>query len=152
MIKIDDVPQDVLWVWGIQIADRPIGLDTLNKIKVIIKANPKYFPWETKYDSIPKEVHDAYWKEKNHEADKRWAEYVEGKEQDGGFIGLIPSLMKMDEIAHEPIPAPAMSLSEVFSNLLKQQEDQRKLQLKEDKKNKSIWDKYYKPYGLEYRK
>jgi hypothetical protein len=151
MIKIDDAPQDVFWVLAIQIADRPIGLDTLNKIKVIIKANPKYFPWETKYDSIPQEVHDAYWKEKHDESDKQWAEYVNGKEQDGGFIGLIPTLMQMDAQPSYP-PSPEKSLSDIFNDLFKQQEDERKRKSEEDKKNKALWDRHYKPYGLEYRK
>ena len=36
--------------------------------------------------------------------------------------------------------------------LAKQEDDKRKRQQEQDENNKALWDKYYKTYGLEYRK
>lgn len=147
MIKAEDIPQDVQWVWAIQAAGRPVGLDMLSKIHAIIREHPTYFPWETKYDSIPKEVHDAYWSEKSAWMDEMWQ-----SKRDSGYQGLIPTIMQMDEIAHEPPATPQVSLSEMLDNLLKRQEDEYKRQKEENAKNKTLWDKHYGPYKLEYRK
>lgn len=150
MIKYEDIPQDVQWVWTIQWCGHPVGLDTIEKADEIIKANPKYFPWETKYHSIPKEVHDAYWKEKSHVWDMAWQE-----KRDAGYKGLIPTIMEMGENYPTPedtMKMPQKSLSEIMGDLFKMEDDKRKRQYEEDEKNKALWDKHYQPYGLEYRK
>lgn len=148
--NIYDIPEDVFWVWNIQLSRFLVGIDTWDKANEIIKANPKYFPWETKYHSLPKEVHDAYWNEKNTEADKKWSEYLKDQEQNGDFIGLLPTIMSMDKVKEYP-PEPPKSLSEIFRDLFKQQDDERKRREQEDARNKALWDKYYISYGLEYR-
>lgn len=147
MIKIEDIPEDVWWVWTIQWCGYPVGLDTWEKAKAIMKANPDYFPWETKYDSIPQHVHDAYFKEKN-----AWMTKLYKETRPESFIGIIPSIMKMDEAMKEYQPEPPKSLSEMLRDLAKMEDDKRRREEEEYAKNKSIWDKHYKPYGLEYRK
>lgn len=147
MIKTDDIPQDVQWVWAMQWIKHPVGLDTLSKMHAIISAHPIYFPWETKYDSIPKEVHDAYYKEKNEDWNRQFQE-----KRDGGYKGLIPTLVEMSEVSPESTSIPQKSLSEMIADLFKQQEEERKAQDEKNEKDKALWDKYYKPYGLEYRK
>jgi hypothetical protein len=150
MFNVNDMPEDVAWVWAIQMVDRPVGFDTLTEMKAIIKANPKYFPWETKYASIPQSVHDAYWEEKNIGVRKLWDETFTHTPEDGGFIGIIPTIMKMAEAP--PIPQQERSWTELFNTLLKEEQDKRESEKATLKKEKSLWDKHYKPYGLEYRK
>jgi hypothetical protein len=52
--KIEDVPKDVLWVWGIQIAcemaKTGVGIETLNKCKSIMNDYPQWFPPDTKQE------------------------------------------------------------------------------------------------------
>lgn len=147
MIKAEDIPEDVFWVWNIQHLPYPIDLDTYDKMQIIIRANPKYFPWETKYDSIPQHVHDAYFKEKNAEWDKIWEE-----KKEGGFKGIIPTLLEMNEMVPDSISTPEKSLTEIIADAFKRQDEQRKAEEEKYKQDKALWDKHYKPYGLEYRK
>lgn len=53
-----ETPLEVVWVWAV--SGNPMGQETYDKIRKIIKKYPEWFPWETKYNSIPQEVHDAY--------------------------------------------------------------------------------------------
>lgn len=147
MIKLEDIPEDVYWVWSIQWCGIPVGLDTWDKADAIIKANPQYFPWETKYNSIPKDVHDAYYKEKNVWMDDLWTQTSYEN-----YTGIMPTITKMDEELKEAIHESPKSLSKIFHDLFKMEDDKRRRRDEEDAKNKALWDKHYKPYGLEYRK
>jgi hypothetical protein len=147
-MKEQDIPQEVWWVWAIQWSRKAVGLQTLEDVKHVIRKYPQHFPWETKYNSIPQEVHDAYYKEKH-----PWVEDdIWSRPDDESYIGLIPTLMKMNEIIKEQPPEPEKSISEMFADLFKMEEDKRRRQKEEDENNKALWDKHYKPYGLEYRK
>lgn len=64
---LQDTPNEVLWVL---LSPKMVGSDTYEEIERIIAKYPEYFPWETKYNSIPKEVHEAYIKEKYPDRDK----------------------------------------------------------------------------------
>lgn len=149
ILEIQDVPADVQMVWAHQYSKMPIGLDTLNRMKEIIRANPEYFPWETKYDSIPQEVHDAYRKEKNAEFDKIWKEFASHNEK---YIGIIPSMLKAGEHIPEIMQVPEKSISEIMSDLFKMEDYKRQQKRKQHEEDKALWDKYYKAYQLEYRK
>jgi hypothetical protein len=139
-MNIDDVPADVQRVWVFQQYGGAVGIETWEEAESIIKANPKYFPWETKYQSIPKEIHDAYWKEKQDGYDDLWA----AKD----YKGIIPALMEPNEAA----PAPLKPFMEAMVDMFKAQEDRRKRDIEYYEKEKSLWDKYYNPFGLEFRK
>lgn len=146
-MNAEDIPEEVRRVWVYQYCGHAVGIDTWNEINAVIKAYPEYFPWETKYNSIPQSVHDAYNKEKY-----AWMDKLYQKPHPEGYIGLIPTIMQMDEVLKEAPPEPQMTIHEIFIMLSKQEDDKRKRQQEQDENNKALWDKHYKTYGLEYRK
>ena len=145
-MKEQDVPQEVWWVWALRNCGC-YGLGDIEKMESIIRRYPKYFPWETKYNSIPQKIHDAYRKEKN-----AWFDELYKETHGEDYIGIIPTIMKMGEVQEGKPLEPPKSISEILQEAFQKQEYERKQQNAEYAKNKAIWDKHYKPYGLEYRK
>lgn len=152
-----DMPNEVFWAKTVGMQPdgsggwiRMIGMSILEKIKEIQKKYPDWFPWETKYDSIPKEVHDAYYNEIN-------PPIQEDQEQiqcSGG--GILEEIKKMPELSFEydPHKVTMDDLTQAIKMLNEEQEAQieRCKQLKARKaKEKKIWDKHYGKYGIEYR-
>lgn len=66
-----DIPSEVLWVFALQYSCTPVGTSVFEECERIIAKYPEFFPWETKYNSIPQEVHDAYRIENNGGVDFR---------------------------------------------------------------------------------
>ncbi len=151
-MNIDKVPSEVAWVMAIQYYGEPIGLDTWKEIQAIIDKYPDYFPWEHKYKSIPQEVHDAYRKETDPTWGMTFEEYFQNAHtSDGSFKGLIPLIQ---EKLYHPIPdepITVMSITQIFENLSKQEDDRVKREKERLGKDKAIWDKHYKQYDLQYR-
>lgn len=127
-----DIPTEVLWV---HLLPPMVGSDTYNEAERIIAKYPKYFPWETKYNSIPSEVHLAYRREKYPGFDKPIVCSGEGL------------LSKIDN---------EVFMYKEYTNeeIIKWFEDLRKIDESEKikkQKDKELWDKYYGKYNLEYR-
>ena len=59
MIPEKDIPSEVyeaMCIGSLSI----VGMELYNRYQEIVKKYPEHFPWETKYNSIPSEVHEAY--------------------------------------------------------------------------------------------
>lgn len=128
-----NIPNEVVWVYIIQWGKQAVGSNTYEEMERIIEKYPKYFPWEHKYKSIPKEIHEAYRREKNPDRDKPIVCSGEG------LLAQIKTskVMKPSEL----------NIEKFFKDL---EDDYKKEQEKKDK-NKVLWDKYYSKYDLEYR-
>lgn len=135
----DDVPLEVWEVWAIQLVGQPVGMKTWNRCNETIKRYPEYFPWEYKYDKIPKEVHQAYDREAHPERYEPLN--LENREW---FTGIIPNIPP-------PEPQPERTISEMFSLLVKQEREAEDRKRAEKKKAKAIWNKHYYKYDLEFR-
>ena len=136
----DEMPKEVQLVLAIQYHNQPVGLDTLKMIDDVMSRNPKYFPWEIKYKSIPREVHEAFRNEcyppKNWEANIPYGE------------GIFAEINKYN-LSQSPITEE--SLAEMFK-LMKESENNRHREEKAEKlRVMKIWDKHYKKYNLEFK-
>jgi len=62
--ELKDAPSEVQYLYMCSVMNHPIGSSIYEET---IKKHPEYFPDEIehrkKWEAIPKEVHDAYWKE-----------------------------------------------------------------------------------------
>jgi len=130
----DNIPKEVVEAMGIRMS-RFVGKALMDRYQDIVARYPKWFPWETKYRSVPQEVHDAYWKEKYPPLDFS----KPGK-------GLWEQINKKPKKTKK-----TQSLTEMLEELSKIEEKRRKKEIARKKKDKKLWDKYYKPYKLEYR-
>lgn len=135
-MKFEDIPNEVLWVLALP---RLVGSDTYKKAEEIIAKYPEYFPWETKYNSIPFEVHKAYNKEKYPDRDKP---IPTGE-------GLIAE-MKKSEIKHYN-DYLGKSFQEIWDDLLNMEHQIRVKEAKRYKEAKKLWDKHYKKYNLKFK-
>ena len=110
-----------------------MGLEMYRKCKAIEEKYPEWFPWEHKYKSIPQEVHDAYNKEK------------EGVQQKEKTIST-----PLTTTAKEDLPLGQM-LFNALKEAIELENKQREMAAEQRKKDKVLWDKHYKKYGLEFR-
>lgn len=136
MISPKDIPNEVLWVLTLP---RCVGSDTYRRVEEIIAKYPEYFPWETKYNSIPKEVHQAYIKEKYPDRDKP----ISCGE------GLIAEMRKSEVKYYNDYLGK--SFQELWDDLLNMEQQIRVKEAERYKKDKKLWDKHYKKYKLEFR-
>lgn len=143
MIEAKDIPQDVLFVWGIEYARQPVGITMWNEIKAIKNKYPEWFTWDAAYDKIPQWIHDAY---------RREAYSFEMKpiKQNEGCVGIIPTLLAEPEIV-DRATGKTMSIVEMFAKLFENDRKERERREVERIERKRIWDKHYSKYGLEYR-
>ena len=138
-MNLQDIPNEVLWVYYIEKYVHYVGSDTYDKATEIIAKYPEYFPWETKYNSIPKEVHEAYIKEKYPDRDKP---IPVGE-------GLIAEMKKSKVKYYNDYLGK--SFDELWQDLLNIEQQIRVKEAERYKKAKKLWDKHYKKYNLEYR-
>lgn len=138
MISPKDIPNEVLWVLTLP---RCVGSDTYRRVEEIIAKYPEYFPWETKYNSIPKEVHQAYIKEKYPDRDEPIVCTNDGE-------GLYSKIKSEPFIYREYTPK---EIGECFKQLDIITANARNAAIVQRKKDKKLWDKHYKKYNLEYR-
>ncbi len=138
---LNNIPNEVLWASGIIFINHGIGIDTYEKIEEIIAKYPEYFPWETKYNSIPKEVHESYIKEKYPDRDKPIVCTNNGE-------GLYSKIKNESFIYREYTPEEVGEWFRQLEATIVKERNEVVLQRKKDKK---LWDKHYKKYNLEYR-
>lgn len=147
--RLDDMPQEVYWAkfigtrWDGRQFIQMVGTDQHNKIREIQKKYPEWFPWETEYDKIPQEVHEAYKREAYpylYEAIDVGA-FAEDKKD------TPPT--EWETQTYEPFTYESFTkfVEEMYNNM-----NEKEHKIKEGKaKAKKLWDKHYKKYGLEYR-
>jgi hypothetical protein len=135
----EEVPDEVWEVWARQMSGIPVGIKEHNRMYEVINRNPKHFQWEHKYASIPKEIHKAYLEE---------SQTITDNPDD--FTGrLEPTVSRAafslnNPLTEEQFIAMWEEISVVAAERLREKE---RLELLD----KGLWDKHYKPYGLEYR-
>jgi len=124
--ELEEVPVVVQYIWVMGASNTPIGSSIYNKA---IKEYPQYFPEEVeherKWSLIPKEVHEAYFKE-CHELDK--VIYKDVPHQGKGIMFFVNN-PKADKEHHT-----------AWTEADKESESLRK----------KLHDKYYLKYGIEY--
>lgn len=147
------IPDEVLAAWLIS-QNRFLGSESVSMLEATITKYPEYFPWEIKYRSIPKEVHDAY----NREANGEWFEFkankgtpaiLTGQQYHDANMGLIQYVEKKGMVAYSSLKNFTMNDMLEWVRRMDKADDEKRKRLKAEI---SIWDKHYKPYGLEYRK
>lgn len=118
-----------------------MGLLSYNFCKEIERKYPEEFPWQTLHDSIPKEVHEAYYTERH----ACFREMFERKQIDNS-PGIIPSIIQYKVGTNSP-----KSLNELIRQLFDMEDDIDAKNKADLQKDKELWDKHYKKYGLEFR-
>lgn len=147
--RLDDMPQEVYWAkfigahWDGREFIQMVGTDQYNKIRQIQKKYPEWFPWETKYDEIPEEVHEAY----KREAYPYLYEAID--------VGALTK-DKNDSTPVKPWTdtydgLTLETLNQFMDEMYNRMEEQERKRKEEKAKAKKLWDKHYKKYGLEYR-
>lgn len=152
-----DIPKEV-WEHIIMVNTSKglMGSEWYNKCLAIEDKYPDWFPWEAKYKSIPDEVHDAYRREKNPDFFLSFVEYQ--KKHGSSNKGILHAIRESHERSVERAiqinkePFKESSIADLFKKLIEDKKENLRLQDEKDKKDKALWDKHYKKYGLEHRK
>lgn len=144
--NLEKVPKEILEYWRIMaITGGMMGRDMYRRCQEIIDNNPLWFVWEHKYKSVPQEVHNAYKKETR---SGEWFS-IDTDIKKESFIGLIPTLKNRGTVYNYP---SEKSLEELLTEFGETYSKEQKRKFEQGKKDKALWDKYYKKYNLEYRK
>jgi hypothetical protein len=147
-MKTNNIPNEVAWVLCVQMGQIPLGRDGYEKAQSIIEKYPEHFPWEHKYKSIPKEVHEAFEAECYPERGKSVESLFDDLEVGDSLreqvknqksAGVIPTKLTKDDFVR--------MLDEMEEAERKRKEEERA----EEVRVKKIWDKHYKRYNLKYR-
>ncbi len=144
MVK-KEIPSEVMWAGMIIYYNQPVGTTVYEKIKEIISKYPEHFPWETKYNNIPEDVHSAY----KLEAHGKLIDYLKmplfNETQSGEGVESQINKIQNPTCYKE---ATKQDFIDFMDLLTKKEEDERN----EDIRIRKIWNKHYKKYNLEYRK
>tara|TARA_R110000868_G_scaffold14426_4_gene67220 strand:+ start:31335 stop:31772 length:438 start_codon:yes stop_codon:yes gene_type:complete len=118
------------------------GEEQYKRINDTIKKYPEYFPWETKYNSISKEVHDKYKLAISQLHDTIYPKA--GKVND-----MIPGEGIFSYIRRQPVePLTEKTIKDAFKYMFVTLPKQQSLFETEKRR---IWNKFYKKYNLKYR-
>lgn len=145
--KLDDIPKEVLYIQMMEASPFPwyVGIDEYNRVEAIKKKYPEHFPWHAKYNSIPKEVHDAYRNEVNPGWNKPLVfddiPYGNGIEAQINECGNTPSSFELT----------TKDVANIFKDFIEASSKRDEEARKEKERIKKIWDKHYKKYNLSYR-
>lgn len=141
--SIDDLPPNVLMVMTIIDEGRLVGSKTYQLCIDTINKYPEYFPWEHKYNSIPKEVHESFLLE------------AFPKSIDNNFkpndskTGLFKQIKNIG-ITYNPLETKR-DFVDLLNNLMSDTIKNKKRKIESDKRLKKIWNKHYGKYQLEFR-
>ena len=147
-MKTNNIPHEVAWVLCVQMGQMPLGRDGYKKAQEIIEKYPEHFPWEHKYKSIPKEVHDAFESECYPER---------GKPIESIFDDLEEGLGLREQVKNQTCATaiPTKLTKDDFVRFLDEMEEAERKRKEEERAEeirvKNIWDKHYKKYNLKYR-
>lgn len=143
-----DIPAEVWQVQMLQIHKTLVSPATYKECLRIIEKYPECFPWEAKYRSIPKDVHDAYIKECMNEWMRPFIETQVGpypKFNDRTFKSMV-SVGAQKRENYESLDAV-----QEFKNFFENMNEQEEKRAKQEREARELWDKHYKKYGLNYR-
>lgn len=142
-----EIPFEVFHVKSILWTKQPVGMDMYNHCQEVINKYPEHFPWEHKYKKVPQEVHDAYQKEAYPE--KEELESIGIINCGEGLWSAIQKGQEQYEINKEK------NKDKTLEQLFQEWEDADNKRINEErlerKRIKTIWDKHYRKYGLEYK-
>ncbi len=148
----DEIPAEVWKVWAMQYSCSFVGLETLNEINDIIAKYPQHFPWETKYNSLPKEVHEAFRKEcypslyEPYEPFKyEGTSLIDDVKNGKGIIDI----SKPKNVTLKPFTAK--DFLESWEKMINDEQERKQKEFERKERIRKIWDKHYKQYGLECR-
>ena len=133
---------EVIWAYFMLKGRQPVGVKIHEQILDVVKKYPEHFPWESKYMSIPKEVHEAFYKECNPDWDKPVEVLNDGK-------GLMEHIREQGTTAYTS--SSNEDLARAFSDMVQWEENRRKEVDKREKEVRRIWKKHYKKYSLPYK-
>lgn len=140
--NIDDMPNDVFWVFALQISGTSVGLETYNKCVDIVKKYPNWFAWEHKYASIPQEVHDAYWEEIN----PKFKLSFESNNK-----GILEATQEGTISSDEFEKNKQKSVVQLFEELMASEYLNKENERKDRERRQAIWHKHYSKFNLEYK-
>lgn len=138
----EKIPDEVYFVWMIQLRNQGVGSEMLKKVNDIIERNPKYFEWEHKYNSIPKEVHEAFQRECYPNKFKtEW-------DSEGSCEGVYNKVIK-----NKPnyVGLDTMITKDRLMELWRKHEERENEKQKRDAEIRKIWHKHYGKYKLSFR-
>lgn len=144
--KIPDEAQRILLIEAFPERYGPwlVSSKEYDRILAVKRKYPHLFPWQAKYDSIPKEVHEAYHKDVLDESG--WGKDFKIKNVSHGD-GLLKSMVNTGaEKPKEPF-----DLRKAFNDLFEMEERREKEAEERRKKDEALWDRHYKKYGLKYK-
>jgi hypothetical protein len=145
----DNLPVDIFKDWDLippevrEVFLQDMGRDfttirNLERRKAAVLKYPRWFPWETRYNSIPQEVHDAYLKETGF----------------GDVRDTVPTGEGLIYLAEKQGEYQLPTFEETKFNILnwiKQKEEAETKARLEEIRRKAIWNKHYRKYNLTYR-
>lgn len=143
-INLDDMPIEVLWVFNVKLMG-VCGSSTLDEVNRIIEIYPEWFPWETKYNSIPEEVHRMY----RDELDPGWDKPIEFKKRSKVGEGLYAMVVRSNTVQRQSKISDIIS---AFTDLQKSCNERIIEEGKKFKREVEIWNKYYSKYELPHPK
>jgi hypothetical protein len=124
---MENIPNEVAWVWALQYSRSPVGAETYNKVEEVIDKYPEWFRQEHIYKNIPQEVKNSFETEK----DALYLSFYPRQESDIKEGEGIFNYLRRQEVL--PAKINQENLEERFNyvfNVLPQKEREYKKQLK----------------------
>lgn len=143
-----DIPKEVLHVWSDNMVASFHGFTTLEAIKrkeAAVLKYPQYFNWETKYNLIPQEVHDAY------SADLE--SFLWNKNETGLAFhdGLVAEISKATVHVYDSSKFNLQSMVHWIAESWERDRQKKEKERIERERNIELWNKHYATYNLEWR-
>lgn len=137
------IPDDAAKVIMMEMYSTYVGSDTWDWIQKTKAKYPEIFPWDARYNSLPKEVHEAYWDEIDPDRHLSFEEYCKKHKIEGGGVDGVLASQKTEVIQ----PLTEKVLLDFFDDLNKMEDNERK----EKERQRKIWNKHYGKYKLQFR-
>jgi len=135
-----DIPFEVIEAQCLLFLKNPVGMETYKRVEDTVKKYPEYFPWETKYNSINKSVHENYDKELSVLFDSFYPRTPMDIKPGEGIVAW----ESRQKVVKWGEPVDFDELSKNLTNKLNKDSDFKIAK-------KILWDKHYKKYKLKYQ-
>lgn len=117
-----------------------VGLETYKRVHQTVEDYPEYFPWETKYNSIDKSVHEKY----EEELSSLFKSFFPPTPMDiQSGEGIYAWSMRMTEEACKDQEPFSTKTIKAFTDKIDKESNFKKAKQK-------LWNKHYKKYNLRY--